>query len=89
MFDFIRNFISRFFTGNNFETVEYPEIVDESPGEEMLVQAPSEKELLAMTKTDLDEFAEEVYGIKLDRRRTKQVMVDQFFDEYERKDGRV
>lgn len=87
MFEYIRNLLMRLFTGyNDFQPMQYDEVLEESPTEDK-VEMVTEKELMTMSKLDLDKFAEENYGIKLDRRRTKRDMVDDFFQKFDEQNG--
>ena len=51
------------------------------PGKSVDVEQKLAESLEMLTKNDLVELAEEEYGIQLDRRLTKQRMIDQILDE--------
>lgn len=51
------------------------------PGKPVDVEQKLAESLEMLTKNDLVELAEEEYGIQLDRRLTKQRMIDQILDE--------
>jgi hypothetical protein len=87
MFEYIRNLLVRLFTGySDFQPIQYGEVVQDSSTEDK-VEMVTEKELMSMNKLDLDKFAEDNYGIKLDRRRTKQDMVNEFFQKLNETSG--
>lgn len=54
------------------------------PGKPIDVEKKLAESLEMLTKNDLVELAEEEYGIQLDRRLTKQRMIDQILDEEQR-----
>ena len=66
---------------NPFKDAIPTDTVVVKPGKPIDVKQRLAESLEMLTKNDLVELAEEEYGIQLDRRLTKQRMIDQILDE--------